>query len=110
MKSDTPGGDDRQLKRLLHEWRVASSLPPRFNEQVWHRIQRPTAASPLANLRSWMAVAFARPTFAFSYAAILLLAGLLAGFWQGHAASERTVETLSARYVQAVDPYQTPHR
>jgi hypothetical protein len=111
MKPETPNRDDGRLSQLLHEYKVDASLPPRFNEQVWRRIEsRAPAASTLANLRTWIALAFARPSFAISYVAILLLAGLLVGLWQAHATSQRTAETLSTRYVQMVDPYQTPHR
>ena len=111
MKPETPHPDDGRLSQLLHEWKVGSPLPPRFNERVWHRLERKEvpAVDPLLLLRIWIAQAFARPRFAFSYAAALLLAGLLAGFWQAQVTSRRASEALSARYVQMVDPYQTPH-
>src|SRR5262245_5335671 len=114
MKSETPNRDDGRLNQLLHEWKVDSSLPPRFSEQVWRRIERQQeldapAAGPLANLQMWIAAAFARPSVVVSYATVLLVAGMLAGFWQAHITSRQTTEALSARYVQRVDPYQTPH-
>jgi hypothetical protein len=110
MKSETPNRDDGRLSQLLQEWKTDASLPPRFNERVWRRIESQNpAASPSLNLRTWIALAFARPSFAVSYAVILLAVGLLAGIWQGHSTSQRAAETLSTRYVQRVDPYQTPH-
>ena len=41
---------------------------------------------------------------------MLLLAGLAAGYWQARATNAHAEDTLSARYVQMVDPYQTPNR
>ena len=109
MKTENPN-DDGRLSRALREWKVEAPLPPRFDEQVWRRIERAAvpAANPFALLRSWIAQAIVRPSFALSYAVILLLAGMLVGFWQAHAVSQRTGETLSARYVRMVDPYQSP--
>ena len=49
-----------------------------------------------------------RPRLAVGYVAVLLAAGLLAGFWQAQLAKTRMAETLSARYVQMLDPYQMP--
>jgi len=112
MKSEIPNDDPGRLHQLLQEWQVESALPPRFSEQVWRRIDRPDADSiatnPLAALRRSLAQWIVRPSFAFSYAAVLLAAGLFAGFWHAHAASQRVSQTLSARYVQMVDPYQMP--
>jgi hypothetical protein len=51
-------------------------------------------------------MAVARPSVAASYLVVLLLAGVLAGYWQARAANARAEEMLSARYVQVVDPYQ----
>lgn len=112
MKSETPNRDDGRLSQLLQEWKTDASLPPRFSEQVWRRIENQTErhAPAASRWRTWIALAFARPSFALAYAAILLTAGLLGGFWQAHVMSQRTSETLSIRYVQRVDPYQTPHR
>jgi hypothetical protein len=98
------------LNTLLREWKLESSLPSRFNEQVWRRIARSEvpAPDPLAQLRDWIAQAFMRPAFAVSYAAVLLLLGFGFGLWQARADSERADEQFRARYVQMVDPYQTP--
>ena len=110
MKPQIPNDTDSQLGKLLHEWKVESPLPPRFEEQVWRRVARADepAVSPLFAIRKWIAQLVVRPSFAYSYATILLMAGLLGGFWQAQAASHRTSETLRARYVQTVDPYQLP--
>ena len=101
--------NDEALRQVLHEWKVDASLPPRFQEQVWRRIESSEAEAP-----AWMllfrrlSAALARPRLAMSYVTVLLLAGLLAGYLQVHITRAHTDETLSARYVQMVDPYQHP--
>ena len=103
--------EDETLSRVLHSWRTESPLPPRFDEGVWKKIERaerPGAGEVWSVLRTWIAGALQRPSLAVSYVALLLLLGLAAGFWQGHAGSQRAAERLSAQYVQAVDPYQMP--
>jgi hypothetical protein len=102
--------NDPALSKLLREWKSDTPLPPRFPEQVWQRIalEETAAANPLALFWKWLIQSAARPSFAVSYATILLLLGLATGLWQAHASSDRAAETLSARYVQMVDPYQMP--
>ena|ERR1043166_9098474 len=101
--------NDPGLSRLLREWKTDSAPPPRFNEQVWHRIAaRETAGSPFTLLRDRIAAALLRPRVALAYATVLLLAGLLAGFLEAQATSTRVSEDLSTRYVQMMDPYQMP--
>jgi len=112
MKPQPPTGDDRPLHGLLAEWKTDASLPPRFQEQVWQRIARQgprPAAAPWQLLANWVEQALARPSLALSYVTVLLAVGLLSGFWQAESARARAAETLSARYVQLVDPYQNPH-
>ena len=112
MKPESLSSDDSQLRAVLREWKVESPLPPRFEEQVWRRIERnaplPTDAS--AVIRMWVTQMFGRPSFAVSYAMVLVLAGLLGGFWQGRAKAQHEDELLRSRYVQMVDPYQMPRR
>lgn len=111
MKPENMPQDERPLTGLLREWKVESTLPPRFNEQVWRRIERDEAP---AGLNAWALIlnrlvqAFARPSLAVSYVTVLLLAGLAGGYLQARAGTEHAYETLSVRYVQMVDPYQSP--
>ena len=113
MKPEIPNDPDRALNRLLRAWKVESSLPPRFDEGVWKKVERADSAGT-ANLwtvlRIRMAEAFARPSLAVSYVVLLLLLGLAAGYWQGRVGSQRAEEKFSAQYVAAVDPYQRPDR
>jgi hypothetical protein len=110
MTPQTPSQNDRALSALLHEWKVDSPLPPRFNEHVWDRIakQETPAVTVTALLRAWIGPVLVRPAFALSYATFLLVAGLTAGLWQAHVDTERTAAALSTRYLQMIDPYQTP--
>ena len=107
MQSDEP------LREVLHQWKVDAKLPPRFQEQVWRRIER---SEPQAQVPAWMLLfhrltaALARPSLAMSYVTILLLAGLLTGYWQVRITRAHNDEALGSRYVQMVDPFQSPHR
>lgn len=111
MKPIESNENERQLSETLAAWRVPAQLPPRFQERVWQRLERRETlpvAGPWAQLLREIAAALARPRLAVSYVMILLALGLLAGFWQAQVAKARVAETLSAQYVQMLDPYQTP--
>jgi hypothetical protein len=100
---------DPLLEKVLREWEVKDPLPPRFGDQVWQRIAREEAqgpAEPWWGLIDWVGRALARPSLAVSYIAVLLVAGVLAGYWQARSASERAAEELGARYVQMMAPYR----
>ncbi len=106
-------GNDPALSQLLREWRVSASLPPRFREQVWQRITRSEQArpgSPWQAIREWIEGALRRPAFAASYVAVLLVAGLVAGYAQARAEISRAEDAWRARYVQTVDPFQGPRQ
>ena|SRR5436309_4388618 len=109
MKPELPTDPDKSLHRALREWEIKEPLPPRFGERVWQRIAREEAQAP-ANfwtlLSNWLAHALARPALAASYVTVLLMVGLLAGYWHAQSEKARTLESLSARYVQMLDPYQ----
>jgi hypothetical protein len=100
--------NQRDLEGLLREWRVTTPLPPRFSEQVWKRIERADVPSirVVDALRAWVAMAFARPAFAFAYVSVLIMAGLALGFVQANHRTAQLDRQLEARYVQAIDPYQ----
>ncbi len=110
MKTNKPN-DDAPLDALLQEWKVKSSLPPRFDEQVWRRIERAeTAPVPSVSLATvfanWIATMLPRPALATAYVAVLLAIGAGVGWSQARQETARVSSDLSARYVQAVDPYQ----
>ena len=111
MKKSEPIGNDKQLSQVLREWKVQDSLPPRFQEQVWKRIDQAETRKPqsgLAALANWIDAAFRRPALAIVYVAVLLFVGLGAGYWQAQDKTAQSQAEWRARYVQSVDPYQAP--
>lgn len=111
MKLNQRPEDDKQLSKLLQEWRPIASLPPRFQEKVWRRIEISNAQARLTfwHVAShWMEAAFGRPALAVSYVAVLLVFGLSAGYLQSRNASSRTLTEMRTAYVQSIDPYQAP--
>jgi hypothetical protein len=98
-----------ELEQAVREWRVTTTpLPPRFQEQVWRRIER--AEQPTVSvadvLRAWLRQRFLQPAFAAAYVTVLLAAGLALGFVQANQTNAETNRQLETRYVQTVDPYQ----
>ena len=110
MNTQKPN-DDKRLDALLHSWKVGPSLPPRVGEQVRRRIERvETVSVPKVSLATlvanWVATRLPRPAFAMAYVTLLLAIGASVGWRQARQESTRITSDLSARYVQAVDPYQ----
>jgi hypothetical protein len=108
MKIENTSSDAR-LDGLLREWKLEDTLPPRFGDRVWQRLaRREKEASSGAwwEWLGWIRQALTRPPVAASYVAILLVAGLAAGYWQARSEEARTEEQLGARYVQMLDPFQ----
>lgn len=102
MKKVNPEPDDAKLTALLRQSRSASSLPPRFQEGVWRRIEEseiPAPAQPgwLDALASWAL----RPRFALAVAVVLVSVGSLAGAREGHQAARQDAQS---RYVASVAP------
>jgi hypothetical protein len=109
MNHDFEKGDS--FDRALDQWRVTTPLPPRFQEQVWRKIEcaRTQQRCTLRELFArWLAGVMPRPAVAASYVAILLLAGLLVGTWQAQEHNARAEQIFARTYVQSVDPYQAP--
>ena len=93
----------------MRAWRVNSSLPPRFQEQVWQRIEKAEAANEVFSWSTMMngfLGALTRPALATAYVSVLLVVGLLAGYWHALADTTNWDKALASRYVQAVDPSQ----
>lgn len=111
MKTTNPSDNDQPLNEVLAQWKVETSLPPRFQEQVWRRIDEAEARKPesrLAVALRWIDSAFRRPTLALSYVTVLLFIGLGMGYWQAHDQTAESESKWQALYVQSVDPYQAP--
>jgi hypothetical protein len=112
MKTNNSNENDTSLRALLQEWKPEASLPPRFQEQVWRRIERAeTAPVPSVSLATvfanWLTNLLPRPALATAYVAVLLVIGASVGWSQARQETARVTGELSARYAQTVDPYQT---
>lgn len=109
MKNNEPDPRDDALRNLLKEWRTETALPPRFQENVWQRIERvQTQSTPSlwVAVTHWIGTMLPRPAMAAAYVAILLVVGATAGWTQAHHTNARVNGELGARYVQELDPYQ----
>jgi hypothetical protein len=110
MKSEQPIQSDEGLRKVLRQWKVEACFPPRFQEQVWRRIEQSEAqgrAPVWVLLWERLSAALARPSLAVSYVTVLLLVGLLAGYWQVRLTRSQAEEGMGARYVQLVAPFQS---
>jgi hypothetical protein len=102
---------DKALSHLLHTWKPDAQLPPRFQETVWNRIACSDMAqqpSLLQTLAAWIETSLSRPALAVSYIALLMFAGLGAGYWHAEGKTSQAASEWHTRYVQTVDPYQMP--
>ena len=109
MKPNPNPESDERLRTVLRSWVVDTPLPPRFQEQVWQRIDRAELRpdSPFwAGLLRLIEVALPRPKIAFAYVSVLLAVGVTAGAWAAQVKTNRTKTDLGLRYVQSVDPYR----
>jgi len=96
MKPENSDSNDARLGSLLRESRATPSLPPRFREGVWRRIEESeTSATQLGWLDALAAWAL-RPRFALAAAAVLICAGSIFGAVQGTQANHENAQT---RYV-----------
>jgi hypothetical protein len=93
---------DKNLTALLRAARPEPELPPRFRQNVWRRIE--DAEVPAQN-ESWITaftVLLLRPRFAMATAAVLLLAGILAGMTDGRQLAQHDARQ---NYLAAVAPH-----
>ncbi len=103
MKEDM-NPDDAKLSTLLRASRAAPALPPRFQENVWRRIEDAEAPVPFTSRLSWLdavAALVLRPRFALATATVLVVAGALLGVHVGDLAANRAAQT---QYLAAVAP------
>jgi hypothetical protein len=102
MEKENPNLNDEKLSALLRKARSTPSLPPRFQEGVWRRIEESeipatTRVNWLEALVSWAL----RPKFALAAAVVLVAAGSLVGARQGNQAAHQDAQS---RYVASVAP------
>lgn len=99
---------DPKLQALLRESLPPSTLPPRFTESVWRRIERSEAMEKAAPLPSWLdhlAALLLRPRLALAVATLVLAASAALGFL---AAAGDAHEAARDTYLTAVTPYAKP--
>lgn len=75
--------EDIPLQTLLRQTRPAPALPPRFQQNVWRRIEDAEAPAQPASWLDALANLILRPRFALAAAAVLLLTGVFAGTLEG---------------------------
>ena len=93
---------DSKLTALLRDARPAPALPPRFQQNVWRRIED---AETSVKSESWldaMASLVLRPRFAVAAAAVLLLTGIFAGMADGRQLAQHDAQV---NYLAAVAPH-----
>lgn len=102
MKDNHVHPDEAKLNDLLRASRPSPALPPRFQQNVWRRIE--DAEAP-ARAESWLdalASLILRPRFAMSAAAVVLLAGVLAGTLEGRQVARHEAQM---NYLASVAPH-----
>lgn len=96
--------EDEKLSGLLRNARTTPSLPPRFQENVWRRIETAEKRHNPEAVWNWpdaVAAWVLRPRLAFAVAAVLVLAGLGFGWSSGEHLARQDAQ---ARYVATVAP------
>jgi len=100
MKENTPI-EDAKLAGLLRAARSAPSLPPRFQQNVWRRIETADEPDISASWLDLLATLVLRPKLAVATVAMLMLAGIMLGSIEG---SKAVRQDAQARYIASVAP------
>jgi hypothetical protein len=93
--------DDAKLRELLQASRVSPSLPPRFQENVWRRIENAEAPAKSESWLDALGALVLRPRFAYATVTALVLAGALLGAHEGKQTARQDAQ---ARYLAMVAP------
>jgi len=100
---------NEKLRLLLKQWKSGAALPPRFEEEVWLRIERAEAqrpVSPVALIWVWITAKLTRPGFAVGYVALFLFLGISAGSLRGRAELKQISALLRQQYFQMLEPFE----
>jgi hypothetical protein len=101
--------EDQSLRKALDQWKIDKPLPPRFQQEVWRRLDQKTRTPTVWKAwQIWLESIFAKKSVALSYITVLLLAGLTVGYFQGKAHERSWREQWAQQYVQSLDPEQRP--
>ena len=101
MKENNIGPEDVPVSALLRESGVSPGLPPRFQQNVWRRIEDAEAPAKPASWLDALVNFILRPRFAVAAAAVLLLAGISAGTLEGRQLARHDAQM---NYLAAVAP------
>lgn len=103
MNELNQNADEARLRALLRESRPVGVLPPRFQENVWRRIEHAEAGQSVERQRWLDLVAgwLMRPKLALSTVAVLVLIGAFLGVREGVQTARDEAQT---RYLTAVAP------
>jgi hypothetical protein len=93
--------DDTKFSQVLRAARPSPSLPPRFQENVWRRIEDAEAPAKSGSWLDALTALVLRPRFAYATVAMLVLAGAFLGTYQGAQTARHNEQ---ARYLAAVAP------
>ena len=102
MKENYQSNPDPQVSALLRAGRVSPALPPRFQQNVWHRIEAAEAPAQTASWLDAFAALILCPRFAVAAATVLLLAGLSTGTLAGRQAARHDAQM---NYLASVAPH-----
>ena len=94
--------EDIKLQELLRGNRPAPALPPRFQQNVWRRIEDAEAPAQPASWLDALANLILRPRFALAAASLLLLTGVFAGTLEGRQAVRHDAQM---NYLASVAPH-----
>lgn len=107
MNPPNPLEDDAGLRSALKEAHPSSSLPPRFQEGVWSRIdraERQESARGANGLEFWLA-RLLRPAWISAGLAGVMLAGVWVGIRDG---DSQALQEGRSRYLAVVSPMHRP--
>jgi len=104
MKKENFNPADEKLGSLLREARTFPALPPRFQQNVWRRIENADATVKSSGSGTWLEAVVTlilRPRFAYATVAVLMLAGISFGTYSGAQTARHDAEV---RYIASVAP------
>jgi hypothetical protein len=102
---------DQDLSQLLRCWHMDTPLPPRFQEDVWRKIEQ-QSMPPLGlwgryreQFACLAATVLRQPAGATAYLLILLLIGAGMGYWSSVRFVDQKEAAWRSAYLLAVNPY-----
>jgi hypothetical protein len=99
MNTQTQHSDDHELRKLLRESRSEPGLPPRFQENVWQRIEQAEVHGRSSNWFEALAGLLLKPRFVVASIGVVLLIGTLLGSLEGQSRARLVAQE---RYIASV--------